>query len=70
MGNLETIYLENIGESIVFLWAEEIRQFIQNQGNQIFYLSIKILQKFMNRYIGEHELVIVPFKRGRNDGNQ
>ena len=55
MGNLETIYLENIGESIVFLWAEEIRQFIQNQGNQIFYLSIKILQKFMNRYIGEHE---------------
>lgn len=35
MGNLETIYLENIGESIVFLWAEEIRQFIQNQDCDI-----------------------------------
>jgi len=28
--NLESVYLDNIGESVVFLWIEEIRQYLQN----------------------------------------
>ncbi|XP_076044233.1 protein IMPACT-B-like isoform X3 [Oratosquilla oratoria] len=61
-GNIEEIYLENIGDSVIYLWVEQIRQFLITTGEKEERVNkekekkeAELLKKMSEMGVGSHD---------------